>query len=299
MRRRCPALSCVVRGGAYRVGMSHSSEAHQPALFEATDVTETAESPVSQASRTVQVAQSPGLDLAALTVDTSAPWPQQPLATFDLETTGREATQCRIVTASVLVVDPDGTVLGQWEWLADPGIEIPEAAAAIHGVTTEQARRDGAPAARVVSEIIGVIEELFDHGIPVLAFNASYDFTVLASEARRHGMSCREAQPVLDPYVMHKQVRRRWRGKRTLVALAENYGIELEYAHTSAADAMAAVHLAQYLAREHEELRLPAAELHAAQVEWSREQAQSFQEYLRGVKNDPTITIDGAWPLRP
>lgn len=262
--------------------MPHQTEAHQPALFD---------TPVSPQ------AQPAGADLDAIRVDPSAPWPDRPLATFDLETTGRDATQCRIVTASLLVVGPDGAVIGQWEWLADPVVQIPEGAAAIHGITTEHARAHGAPAAQVVTEIVGIIGDLFARGIPVLAFNASYDFTVLASEAARHSLRCPEPRPVLDPYVMHKQVRERWRGKRTLVALSEAYGIDLESAHTSAADAMAAVHLAQALAAEHQELRLPAARLHEAQIEWARAQALSFQDYLRGVKNDPSITIDGSWPV--
>lgn len=260
------------------------TQAHQPTLFDPPAAGATQPRPV---------------DLTQVPVDPDVAWTQQALATFDLETTGRDATQCRIVTASILLVSPDGTVLGQWEWLADPGIDIPEGAASIHGITTEHAQTHGAPAAQVVAEIVGVIGDLFSHGIPVLAFNAAYDFTVLDSEARRHGLPFPPARPVLDPYVMHKHVRERWRGKRTLVALSENYGIKLDSAHTSAADATAAVHLAQHLATEHPELCLPAAALHDAQIGWARDQAASFQEYLRRKKGDPNITISGHWPLRP
>lgn len=46
-------------------------------------------------------------------------------ATFDLETTGVDVTTARIVTASLILLDPQGNVVRRGEWLADPGVEIP------------------------------------------------------------------------------------------------------------------------------------------------------------------------------
>ena len=125
------------------------------------------------------------------------------------------------------------------EWLVDPGVEIPAEAAAIHGVSTEKARSEGISAAEAVRQISRVLAETFAAGIPVLAFNASYDFTVLAREAERHGCTAPVPFPVIDPYIMDKQADRFRRGKRTLTAMAEHYGVAFENAHTSAADVMA------------------------------------------------------------
>lgn len=216
----------------------------------------------------------------------------------DLETTGRDATTCRIVTASALVVDHNGTVLHAWEWLADPGVDIPEGAAAIHGITTQHAQTHGALASDVVAQVTEVVGAAFTRGVPVVAFNAAYDLTVLACEAQRHGITPVTPLPVVDPYVLHKRVRQYWRGKRTLVALCQAYGIRLDSAHTSAADALAAVELGHRLAQEHPELGVPARELHEHQIHWSRAQADDFQRYLRNVKNDPTVSINGEWPVR-
>ena len=94
-------------------------------------------------------------------------WIHGPRATFDLETTGVDVETARIVTASLLLLNPDGSVRRAGEWLADPGVEIPEAAAAVHGVTTEYARAHGQPAQQVVWELAGAIGSLFLDGVPV------------------------------------------------------------------------------------------------------------------------------------
>lgn len=221
-------------------------------------------------------------------------WHNLPRAGFDLETTGRDPLQARIVTASIVLVDPDGSVLECHDWLADPGIPIPEEAAAIHGISTENARLNGLPVARVVQEAATVLRRLFAAGIPVLAFNARYDFTVLACEGVRHSVAVPVPRPVLDPYIMDKQADRFRRGKRTLTAMCGHYGVPFENAHTSAADVLATLRVAEVLATRFEHLRRPAIDLHDSQVIWASRQAASFQEYLR--RNDPTAVVEGRWP---
>jgi len=80
------------------------------------------------------------------------------LAVFDLETTGVDVDTSRIVSAYVGVIADDGSVIEQLDWLADPGIEIPAGASAVHGITTERARAEGRPAQQVVSEIVAALQ---------------------------------------------------------------------------------------------------------------------------------------------
>lgn len=222
-------------------------------------------------------------------------WHQAPRAGFDLETTGRDPLTARIVTATIVVVDGAGQVLEHHEWLADPGVEIPDEAAAIHGISTDHARAHGLPAATVVHGISAVLTRLFAAGIPVLAFNARYDFTVLAQEGSRHGVRTPDPRPVIDPYIMDKQADRYRRGKRTLTALCEHYGIAFENAHTSAADVMATLRVGQILAEQHAFLQRPATTLHGSLVVWADRQAASFEEYLR--RTEPDAVIERAWPI--
>jgi len=221
-----------------------------------------------------------------------------PRAAFDLETTGKDPREARIVTASIVVVDESGAVVDTHEWLADPGVEIPEEAAAIHGVSTAHARENGRPGDVVAAEVGAVLATLFENNIPVIAFNASYDFTVLANEARRHGLAQITPAPVIDPFICNKHVDKFRRGSRTLVALCEEYGIKLDDAHTSAADAEATLRLADALAAKYSSLRVDVMELHQAQVGWASDQAADFQAYLRRAK-DPAAVIEGDWPVLP
>lgn len=221
-------------------------------------------------------------------------WHNLPRAAFDLETTGRDPLTARLVTASIALVDAQGNLLEQHEWLADPGVPIPEEAASVHGISTGTAVAHGSPAALVVRQVAGVLQGYFDAGIPVLAFNARYDFTVLASEGARHGVGVPAPFPVLDPYVMDKHADRYRPGKRTLSAMCAHYGIELQHAHTSAADVLATLGVGAELARCFPQLRRPAPELHESQVLWAFHQAASLQAHLR--RTEPEATVEASWP---
>lgn len=220
---------------------------------------------------------------------------------FDLETTGVDVAHDRIVTAHVGLLDASGAVIRAQDWLADPGIEIPEGAAAIHGITTAHARAHGRPALEVVGEVVAALRDMLDTGIPVVAYNAAYDFSLLHHETIRHGvMSLASPSPVIDPLIMDKRYDRWRRGKRTLSVVAEHYAVRLDDAHEAAADAVAAGRVAQALAERFAPWLPPTAqELHTRQIGWARAQAESLTEYFIQIgRLDPEDRLDGTWPVR-
>ena len=223
------------------------------------------------------------------------------IGVFDLETTGVDVAADRIVTAHVGVLDATGTVLSARDWLADPGVEIPEGATAVHGITTARARAEGRPAPMVVAEVVDALRGILDAGIPVVAYNAPYDFSLLKHEALRHGVAPIAApSPVIDPLVMDKRYDRYRPGKRTLSVVAEHYAVGLDGAHEASADAIAAGRVAQALAERYAAWLPPtAAELHTQQIGWARAQAESLTEYfIRVGRIDPHDAVDGSWPIR-
>lgn len=214
---------------------------------------------------------------------------------YDTETTGVSVDYDRIVTATFVTID--GRSVERHQWMIACPIDIPAGAQAVHGVSTEQSRRDGRPPADVLNEITGHITAAAAAGEPVVAYNGSYDFTITARECARHGLNF--AIPhVIDPFVIDKHVDKWRKGKRTLTAVCDHYGVRLDAAHDATEDALAAARVAWALAERYPHVvQVPPADLHAAQVEWKREQAESFGAYLarQGKPDD----VAREWPLIP
>jgi DNA polymerase-3 subunit epsilon len=225
----------------------------------------------------------------------------QVVGVFDLETTGIDVTADRIVTAHVGLLDAEGRVIRARDWLADPGVEIPDGASAIHGISTAHARLHGRPAREVVDEVVTALRALLDAGIPVVAYNAPFDFSMLKYEALRHGVPPIESpSPVIDPLVVDKAYDRWRRGKRTLEVVAAHYAVRLDAAHEASADAVAAGRVAQALAERFAPwLPTTVHELHTRQIAWARAQAASLTDYFIQIgRLDPEDRLDGSWPIR-
>ena len=229
-------------------------------------------------------------------------WHHGRLAAFDIESTGISPEHDRIVTATVSVVG-GGLPTVSTSWLADPGIEIPEGAARVHGITTERARAEGRPAQDVVREIVETLAQQTAAGVPIVAYNARYDLTMLDREARRHAILPLVDRPgellVVDPFVIDKQIDTYRKGRRKLTDICAVYNVVLseDDAHAADADAIAAARVAWRMGERFEELRVGIRELHASQIIWAADQAASLEEYFRSQgKNE---TCEREWPIVP
>jgi DNA polymerase-3 subunit epsilon len=242
------------------------------------------------------------------------------MAAFDLETTSPLPEEARIVSAAIALCG-GGAKTATLTMLADPGVEIPAEAAAVHGITTEIARRDGRPARDVVRSLLKALEAPLRAGLPLVVFNARYDLTVMDREARRHELDPLViGKQVVDPHVIDKWLDRYRRSypygvtteqgverglvsSRTLGGMCVVYGAELEGAHDAAFDAVAAARVAfrmgqrgrvvrrvrspeegrelAMLSREWEGCRHDLGLLHLAQRRWALAERVRFAEYKR------------------
>lgn len=222
-------------------------------------------------------------------------WSRSRLVGFDLETTGVDPSTARIVTAAFVESAENSRT-----WLADPGVEIPEPARAVHGITTEFAQANGAPVADVVAELCIVLADLKADGAVVIGHNIVYDLSVMAAEVKRHHPHIDLAAilpTIVDTFVLDKRVEQFRRGKRTLTETAKRWKVPLLDAHDAAADALAALDISRALAESSEKIaNLTRDEIMAAQGDWKRAQAADLQSWLRRKGNADAV-VDGSWPM--
>ena len=225
-------------------------------------------------------------------------WHRGRLVAFDLETTGVDVETARIVTAAVVRIDVAARTSDPTEWLVDPGIEIPAEASAIHGVTTERARAEGVDPRVAVAEIHHVLVDSWQAGYPVVAFNASYDLTVLDRELARYRMGGVTPGPVVDPMVLDRIVDKYRKGGRKLVDCCRHYEVRLDGAHDSTADAIAAARLAWRMAETYPKVGgSTLGDLQVLQRDGHEAWAIGFRAYLQ-KQGKPSDDVDGSWPLR-
>ncbi|MFJ1539351.1 exonuclease domain-containing protein [Micromonospora chalcea] len=240
-------------------------------------------------------------------------WHQGVMVAYDCETTGVQVESDRIVTAAVVTIEPGCEPVVR-SCVINPGIEVPESAAEVHGWTTERVRAEGRDPGPELEWIAADLATAMSAGVPVVIANAPYDLTLLDRELRRHGLPTltdrldgRPVGPVIDPMCIDKALDRYRSGKRKLTDLCATYGAKITDAHDCTGDALAAARVAfrigqraqqaladplavaeMYADRRYPERivrgfqefgKLTLAEVHAAQVGWYAEQAAGLAQY--------------------
>lgn len=231
---------------------------------------------------------------------------------FDLETTGVDIWTDRIVQAALVRIDA-GTRPQTRTWLVDPGIEIPDEAAAVHGITTERARAEGRDPGQMLFELVGQLALAMGHGRPVVGMNLSYDLSLLEAECARHnataspdmqvpGLVARlghgKVSPIVDVLVLDKYADPYRKGGRKLEQMCAHYGVRHTGAHDAAGDALAACRLWPRIMAKHSRKfgGQTLGGLHQSQVGWRKAQADSLRAYFdkQGTEHDG---VCGEWPL--
>jgi DNA polymerase-3 subunit epsilon len=237
----------------------------------------------------------------------SAPskWDGWDVLGFDLETTGVDVWTDRVVQAALVRIDA-GKRPTTATWLVNPGIEIPEAASDVHGITTERAQAEGGDPGQMLFELVGQLALAMGRGRPVVGMNLSYDLSLLEAECARHGVDGLVARlghpakvaPVVDVLVLDKFADRYRRGGRKLEDLCRVYGVRHTGAHDAAGDALASCRLwPRIMAKHASKFRSHTIHsLHQSQVGWKREQMDGLRAYFdkNGTEHDGCC---GEWPL--
>lgn len=105
----------------------------------------------------------------------------RPLIVFDIESTGVNARQDRIIELAAIRVEPDGTETEKC-WLLNPGVPIPPETTEIHGITDDIVK-----SCPTFADVAAEVEEFF-RGCDLSGFNADrFDIPCLEEEFARTG----------------------------------------------------------------------------------------------------------------
>jgi DNA polymerase-3 subunit epsilon len=234
-------------------------------------------------------------------------WLDSPLVGFDTETTGVRTATDRIVSAAI--VTRTGSNTEAQNWLINPGIEIPAGATQVHGITNEMVQRGGLPPEQACEEIAVILADALEAGQPIVAFNASFDLSILESELERHGLASLASRvgdagpaslrPVVDPLVLDRHLDRYRKGSRKLVDMCRHYNVTVESdnLHAADVDVIATLDLLHAMAAVYPDIgETKLNDLHEVQVSSHRVWAENFRAWLASKgRTEDLPSLD--WPL--
>jgi DNA polymerase-3 subunit epsilon len=206
---------------------------------------------------------------------------------YDLETDGKEPDDARIIQWCVGVIGGKAHLPAEgplsWSGLVKPERPIPDEAAGVHGISTEQAAAEGEDRVKAVQAIALHLANKVGGDAPVVGHNLVYDFTVLDREMRRLGIGSLAVEDnefarlgqinvrvdgrqvgsfwAIDTMILDKAVDpfrpgprgsdgEKLGGGRKLTYVTELYGVPIRgAAHDASADAFGAARLAFKLAQ--------------------------------------------------
>lgn len=223
-------------------------------------------------------------------------WAEGIIPVLDYETTGVDPFADRPVSVAALWVEPGGRAMMRGvSCIIDAGVEVPEGAAAVHGITTEMVKAKGQPAEEAAMDLATYIEEVRSSDVPLVIYNAGFDWPMLVTESARFGIGI-EPVPLADPRLLDRHLDPYRRGGRRLETVCEFYGVKLDNAHDAKSDCLASVEVLRAIARKYPQIgAMTPWQLHEYQrdVAWP-----SFRDGLNAWYRRKGITgkdITGPW----
>lgn len=215
---------------------------------------------------------------------------------WDVESTGINVFEDRIVQFFGATADKDGNLIDTWELFINPGVPVPEEAAAVHGFSDEYLQEHGE---QPYDALVKIRDLFLQHRHLVqVAFNMNYDLSIIDVELKRHGISetfgtwMSYYGELFDGLVVDRHKDKYRKGKRNLETQAKHYGVPFDpdAAHNALYDTEVTAKVSVQIIKKY---GLPKT---AEQANWQEAWRSNFESYLR--KTDPTATVERGWPLR-
>jgi len=202
---------------------------------------------------------------------------KRPLAVIDLETTGRDVKEDRIVEISVLRIQPDGTTEHRTR-RCNPGQPIPAEVTEVHGITDADVEHQP-PFHRMAK---GLLDFLV--GCDLCGYNfRNFDLRILYAEFERSNLTFDlEGRSIVDPMTIFCR-----QEKRDLTSAVKFY-LQREHqdAHTAKADVLATLEVLDAMLGRYSDLPNDVTELQALDDQRSRRTSIGVSGMLTKVQGE-------------
>lgn len=206
-------------------------------------------------------------------------WYSNPFAALDTETTGLDWFEDRVIQIGVSYFD-QAQFLGTNSWIINSGKSSADDAVRTHGITDQEQWEKG----HWPDEVYPLIKQAIQNTGHLVIMNAPFDLNFLISEFDRLRMIV-DFPYIIDPLVISRfyeknRIPSLARGRRTLKALSERYGITDYPLHNAGHDSRRVGELAIGMAQRHGQIaRTSLSEFNKKQRKWHREWSDDFASF--------------------
>src|SRR3989338_3885561 len=206
---------------------------------------------------------------------------KKPIVFFDLETTGIDQHNDRIIQIGAIKFFPDGTEK-EYNWFVNPNIPIPKESSAVHGITDEMVKDKP-----LLGDLASELSELF-YCSDLGGFNIKYyDIPMLQKEFGRIGLELNlENVKIVDAMMIFKL-----KEPRTLAVAYEKYcGKTLANAHDAMSDIRASLEVLEGQMKHYQDIPDSPEKIHEYCFPFDPE-AYDSEAKLRYVDNELAINF--------
>ncbi len=121
------------------------------------------------------------------------------IVVFDVETTGVNIMEDRIVQMAAIRIDEEGNTIDTFERFINPGVPVGDSEL-VHGFSDAHLQKVGGDA-RTVLEVF----RQFADGSMIVGHNVQYDMSILEQECSRHGVAMPRVQAIYDTLDIYRR----------------------------------------------------------------------------------------------
>lgn len=225
-------------------------------------------------------------------------WPNRSYIAFDTESTGLDLVNDRPIQVAVAVF-LKGQVIWHFNWYSNTSRPSASEALAVHQIQDDWRQANGIHPREIMVQLMGMFNRCIEHNVPVIAFNAPFDFSMIIGEMRRFSLKLNtERLYVIDPLVIDRHYEKNvpifTKPFMRLGQMAARYGVSAP-THNALDDAICAGYVATAQSIHHSAIRTGSPrELHARQTDWYMDFRGKIRAFA-AKKNIEFSTPD--WPF--